>query len=152
MSWHTKVSAAASTTPSKAQPASPWLRLRRLLPPPGPARMLAVATLVNRFGDGLFAVGGVLFFIRGLGLSAGEVALGLTAAEVVGLAASVPLGSLADRRARVAPARCGACRDRHGSAARRGLRRSAGSMVARATLAGLVVYSNFLDAGSAYEE
>jgi MFS family permease len=56
-----------------------------------------VATLVNRVGDGLFAVGGVLFFVRGLGLSPAEVALGLTAAEVVGLAASVPAGGAADR-------------------------------------------------------
>lgn len=97
MNWHTKAPAVESTTPSKAQPAPPWLQPRSLLPPPGPARKLAVATLVDRFGDGLFAVGGVLFFVRGLGLSAGEVALGLTAAGVVGLAMSVPIGSLADR-------------------------------------------------------
>jgi MFS family permease len=72
-------------------------RLRGLLPPPGPVRGLVAATLVNRVGDGLFAVGGVLFFVRGLGLSPAEVALGLSAAEVVGLAASVPAGAAADR-------------------------------------------------------
>ena len=72
-------------------------RLRRIVPPAGPVRGLAAATLVNRLGDGLFAVGGILFFVRGLGLSPAEVAVGLTAAEVVGLAASVPAGLAADR-------------------------------------------------------
>jgi MFS family permease len=71
--------------------------MQRPYPPPGPERGLTAATLVNRLGDGLFAVGGVLFFVRGLGLSPAEVAVGLTAAEIVGLAASVPAGAAADR-------------------------------------------------------
>jgi MFS family permease len=71
--------------------------LRRLVPPAGPVRRVAAATLVNRAGDGLFAVGGVLFFVRGLGLPPVEVALALTAAEAVALAASLPAGAAADR-------------------------------------------------------
>jgi hypothetical protein len=80
------------TPPPKA-----WSRLVGLLPPRGPVRGLAVTNLVNRMGDGLFAVGGILFFVRGLGLPPAEAALGLSIAEIVGLAASVPAGAAADR-------------------------------------------------------
>lgn len=69
-----------------------------LLPAPGPTRVLAAATLVNTFGNGLFLAGSVLFFTRSVGLTAGQVGLGLTTAGLLGLLAGLPAGRLADRR------------------------------------------------------
>ncbi|MCW2778395.1 MAG: transporter [Frankiales bacterium] len=69
-----------------------------LLPAPGPTRVLAFATLVNTFGNGLFMAGSALFFTRSVGLSVGQVGLGLTVAGLLGLLAGVPAGHLADRR------------------------------------------------------
>ena len=59
---------------------------------------LLSSTLVNTAGDGLYIAGSALFFTRGLGLSVDTVGLGLTLAGVLGLAAGIPLGRLADRR------------------------------------------------------
>ncbi|MFD6634385.1 MFS transporter [Micromonospora chalcea] len=67
------------------------------LPPPGPLRTLAYATLVNSVGAGLWLAGGALYLTRDVGLSATSVGGGLTVAGLVGLTASVPLGALADR-------------------------------------------------------
>lgn len=67
------------------------------LPPPGPLRTLAYATLVNTVGAGLWLAGGALYLTRDVGLSATSVGAGLTVAGLVGLTASVPLGGLADR-------------------------------------------------------
>ncbi|MFJ5542340.1 MFS transporter [Micromonospora chalcea] len=67
------------------------------LPPPGPLRTLAYATLVNTVGAGLWLAGGALYLTRDVGLSAISVGAGLTVAGLVGLSASVPLGALADR-------------------------------------------------------
>ncbi|WP_156892946.1 MFS transporter [Actinokineospora enzanensis] len=69
---------------------------------PGPAwppmmRLFAGGTLVNAFGNGLFMVGSLLFFTRVLGLAAAAVGVGLTVAEIVGLAVSAPISGLADR-------------------------------------------------------
>lgn len=74
--------------------------LTRLLPARGPLRTYALVTLVDSTGLGLYTTGSVLFFTRGLGLSASFVGLGLTVAALVGLLASVPAGRLADRRTR----------------------------------------------------
>ncbi|AYF28512.1 MFS transporter [Micromonospora tulbaghiae] len=67
------------------------------LPPPGPLRTLAYATLANTVGAGLWLAGGALYLTRDVGLSATSVGAGLTVAGLVGLSASVPLGGLADR-------------------------------------------------------
>ncbi|MEW2443275.1 MFS transporter [Micromonospora marina] len=67
------------------------------LPPPGPLRTLAYATLVNTVGAGLWLAGGALYLTRDVGLTATSVGAGLTVAGLVGLSASVPLGGLADR-------------------------------------------------------
>jgi hypothetical protein len=56
------------------------------------------STLVNTAGDGLYIAGSALFFTRGLGLPVARVGVGLTCAGLVGLAAGIPLGRLADRR------------------------------------------------------
>jgi MFS family permease len=68
-----------------------------LLPPPGPARVLVVAGFLASVGTGVQLAGGVLFFTGPVGLSAGELAAGLTVAAVAGLLAGVPLGAVADR-------------------------------------------------------
>jgi MFS family permease len=86
-----------------AAPATPevTLRTRRLaavvLPPDRVTRWLAVQTLVNTFGNGLFFTASAVFFTRSVGLSAGQVGLGLTVAGACGVAAGIPLGHLADR-------------------------------------------------------
>ncbi|MEU8336326.1 MFS transporter [Micromonospora tulbaghiae] len=67
------------------------------LPPPGPLRTLAYATLANTVGAGLWLAGGALYLTRDVGLSATSMGAGLTVAGLVGLSASVPLGGLADR-------------------------------------------------------
>ncbi|GJF30628.1 MFS transporter [Kitasatospora sp. NE20-6] len=70
----------------------------RLLPPPGPARALAAAHLANALGDGAYYVCSALYFTRVVGLSAGQIGLGLTLGWAAGAVAGVPLGHLADRR------------------------------------------------------
>ncbi|SBT37858.1 MFS transporter [Micromonospora auratinigra] len=67
-------------------------------PPPGPLRTLSLATLANTVGMGLWTAGAALYLTRDVGLSPASVGVGLTAAGMVGLTASVPLGGLADRR------------------------------------------------------
>ncbi|MFY1620619.1 MFS transporter [Micromonospora sp. WMMD736] len=68
------------------------------LPPPGRLRTLALATLANSVGAGLWLTGAALYLTRDVGLSAVQVGTGLSVAGLVGLTASVPLGALADRR------------------------------------------------------
>jgi hypothetical protein len=59
---------------------------------------LVASTLINNAGDGLYIAASALFFTRGLGLPVARVGIGLTCAGLVGLAAGIPLGRLADRR------------------------------------------------------
>ncbi|MGC4875697.1 MFS transporter [Micromonospora sp. DT43] len=68
------------------------------LPASGRLRTLSLATLANTVGSGLWLTGGALYLTRDVGLSAAQVGAGLSVAGLVGLSASVPLGSLADRR------------------------------------------------------
>lgn len=68
------------------------------IPPPGPLRALAWATLTNTVGVGLWVAGSALFLTRSVGLSTRSVGVGLTIAALVGLFTSVPFGQLADRR------------------------------------------------------
>ncbi|MFI7577194.1 MFS transporter [Micromonospora sp. NPDC049497] len=68
------------------------------IPPPGRLRTLALATLANTVGSGLWVAGSALYLTRVVGLSPARVGLALTVAGLVGLTASVPLGRLADRR------------------------------------------------------
>ena len=48
-------------------------------------------------GEGTFLTGSAVFFTQIVGLSAGQVGLGLTVAGVVSFFLAVPLGKLADR-------------------------------------------------------
>jgi MFS family permease len=58
--------------------------------------VLAVSTLVNTLGNGLFYTTSALFLTRSVGLSVRQVGVGLTAAGIVGLFANVPAGRLAE--------------------------------------------------------
>ncbi|MDF5757200.1 MFS transporter [Spongiactinospora sp. TRM90649] len=69
----------------------------RILPEPGPPRVLAVAQFVNSLGDGAFYACSALFFTRIVGLPPAQVGLALTVGWATGMAAGVPLGHLADR-------------------------------------------------------
>ncbi|MCU1594451.1 MAG: hypothetical protein JWO12_1843 [Frankiales bacterium] len=69
-----------------------------LVPPPGPLRLLAIAALVNTLGNGLFYTSAALFYTRSVGLSPGQVGLGLTVAGLLGLLVGIPAGHLADLR------------------------------------------------------
>src|SRR3954470_9620047 len=75
-------------------------RLHALLPEGRTARVLALASLVDATGTGLFLAGSALFFTRVVGLSVGQVGLGLSIAGIAGFACTLPLGALADRAGR----------------------------------------------------
>ncbi|GGR81309.1 MFS transporter [Streptomyces aureoverticillatus] len=70
----------------------------RLLPAPGPARLLALAQLSNSVGDGAYYVTSALYFTHVVGLAPAKIGLGLTLAWAVGSVVGVPLGRVADRR------------------------------------------------------
>ncbi|HEY3478252.1 MAG TPA: MFS transporter, partial [Streptomyces sp.] len=78
----------------KALPPAPP---RRLLHPDPVVRRLSWMVLVNTFGNGLFMTVSALYFTRVAGLGVGQVGLGLTAAGVCGVAASIPAGRASDR-------------------------------------------------------
>jgi len=69
-----------------------------ILPPPGPARRLALAHLADAAGNGLFLSGSAVYFTRVTGLSVAEVGFGLSAAGLAGAVGGVVLGRVADRR------------------------------------------------------
>jgi hypothetical protein len=60
-------------------------------------RRLSAAALVTACGNGAWYTCWALFLTRAVGLSPAQVGIGITAAGVVGLLASAPLGALADR-------------------------------------------------------
>jgi MFS family permease len=68
-----------------------------MVPAPGPARGLAVLTVVQSVGFGLFLSSSAIFFRTSVGLTAGQVGLGLSIAGLAGLLFTVPVGKLADR-------------------------------------------------------
>jgi MFS family permease len=61
-------------------------------------RLLAVMTIVNMVGTGLYMATAALYLTRSAGLSPSQVGLGLTLAGVLGLGAGVVIGDQADRR------------------------------------------------------
>ncbi|WMX45984.1 MFS transporter [Streptomyces roseicoloratus] len=72
-------------------------RIRALVPAPGAPRALALSTLVGQTGSGLFLPVSALFFTRSVGLAPAQVGWGLAASGLIGLAAAVPIGRIADR-------------------------------------------------------
>lgn len=61
-------------------------------------RQLALATMVNTIGMGMFLSAGTIFLIKSVGLSPTAAGVGLTAGSLCGFAAGVPIGDWADRR------------------------------------------------------
>ncbi|BEL12723.1 MFS transporter [Actinoplanes sichuanensis] len=71
--------------------------IRRILPPPGLPRTLAVQSLIYAIGNGAFLTGSVVFFSLYVGLTPVQIGIGLSVAGFVGLVGSMPFGHLADR-------------------------------------------------------
>jgi len=69
----------------------------RVIPDNPATRTMALATLINTAGSGMYLVVAVVYFNRIVGLSAYEVGLGLTIAGLFGLLSGIPLGHLGDR-------------------------------------------------------
>jgi MFS family permease len=63
----------------------------------GPLRVLGTMELIDSVGDGLLLTTRVLFLTTVVGLSGGQIGLGLVAAGLAAMACSMPLGRLADR-------------------------------------------------------
>ena len=72
-------------------------KLDRFLPPTPLARRLSVQSVLFAIGEGTFITGSAVFFTQIVGLSAGQVGLGLSIAGVASFFFAVPLGKLADR-------------------------------------------------------
>jgi MFS family permease len=64
----------------------------------GNLRTMALATLANTIGSGLWIASVAIYLTRYVGLTATQVGLGFSIAGLAGLVASMPLGHLADRR------------------------------------------------------
>lgn len=71
--------------------------LGRMLPEPGPGRRLVFCTGVASLGNGLYMTGGAVYFVHKVGLSPGQVGLGLSVAGILALPLGLPVGYLADR-------------------------------------------------------
>lgn len=68
------------------------------LPAKGTPRILLLAALVNTVGNGAYLTTSALFLTRSVGLTAGQVAVGLSIAAMAGMALTTPMGYLVDRR------------------------------------------------------
>jgi MFS family permease len=73
------------------------LALDRLCPLPWPLRRLACGTLVSSVGNGAWFTSWAVFLTRSVGLSPGEVGIGMTVAAVLGTALTPVFGWLGDR-------------------------------------------------------
>jgi len=62
-----------------------------------PMRRIAAGTLASAVGNGAWYASWALFLTRSVGLSPGQVGLGMTCAGVAGMACATPAGRLADR-------------------------------------------------------
>jgi hypothetical protein len=62
-----------------------------------PLKRLAAGTLASAVGNGAWYTSWALFLTRSVGLTPGQVGLGMTAAGLVGLVCATPVGRLADR-------------------------------------------------------
>ncbi len=61
-------------------------------------RLLAMSTIVNTIGMGMFLSAGTIYLIRSAGLSPTAAGVGLTAGSLAGFGAGVLIGDLADRK------------------------------------------------------
>ncbi len=71
---------------------------RRGIPLERDLRVLAIGSFANRFGAGAVMTTSALYFTRQVGFTAGEVALAISVAAVVGMLVQVPAGHLGDTR------------------------------------------------------
>ena len=71
--------------------------LRPRLPSHPAARALAVASFIDWMGTGVWLTASTLFFVRVVGLSSGEIGVGLGIAGVVGMLSVMPVASLTRR-------------------------------------------------------
>ena len=72
--------------------------IHRIIPRDPAMRGIALISLVESVGLGLYSTGAIVFFVRSLHLSVGFVGASLTVAAAAGLIVSVPAGRLADKR------------------------------------------------------
>ncbi|MFT4085235.1 MAG: MFS transporter [Nocardioides sp.] len=70
--------------------------LNRILSDDPLIRSMSYQSVLSAFGEGAFLTGSAVFFTQIVGLSAGQVGLGLTLAGVATFLLAVPLGRLAD--------------------------------------------------------
>jgi MFS family permease len=69
----------------------------RLVPAPAVGRRLALISLVDALGSGMYYTGAALYFTLVVGLSPGQVGAGLSLGGAAGLLGAVPVGIVADR-------------------------------------------------------
>ncbi|WP_149183689.1 MFS transporter [Streptomyces sp. TRM49041] len=67
------------------------------LPPPGPARLLTVITMVMSLGQGLWMALSAIYAVTVLRLTPGQLGISVSVAAAIVLVFSIPLGHLADR-------------------------------------------------------
>jgi MFS family permease len=72
-------------------------RLAGWLPAGRTSRSFLAVSLIDAIGAGMFLAGSPLFFTRTLGLSTGQVGIGMSLSGVAGMLGLVPIGRLADR-------------------------------------------------------
>ncbi|GAA3723443.1 MFS transporter [Salinactinospora qingdaonensis] len=73
------------------------ISVRDYVPATAAGRTFVLISLLNAIGTGLFLTGSTIFFVRQVGLSSGQVGLGLAVASAVGFLATVPIGGIGDR-------------------------------------------------------
>ena len=71
--------------------------LAGIIPPTKLERDLALQSVLSAFATGSFLTGTAVFFTQIVGLTGSQIGLGLSAAALVTLALSIPLGRLSDR-------------------------------------------------------
>jgi hypothetical protein len=84
---------------NSARGSASWVRARLTAwrAVPGHDRIMVLASFAASVGAGLYITGASVYFVRSVGLSAGQVATGLAASALIGLASGIPVGKLADR-------------------------------------------------------
>lgn len=71
--------------------------VRKMLPPSGLPRRLALQSTIFAIGEGTFLTGSVVFFTLYVGLSPIQIGIGFSVAGFLALVGSLPIGHLADR-------------------------------------------------------
>jgi MFS family permease len=72
-------------------------RFRAYVPDRGAGRALALVTLVDSVGTGLYLAGAAIFLARSLDVTPAQVGLGLSIGAAVGFATTMPIGVAGDR-------------------------------------------------------